>query len=254
MPIFRIDDKLHYFAHVPKCGGSSLEAYLTERFGRLAFHEPTRSLIPKDQRWNRSSGEHIPVAVLDMLVPPEWFASSFAVVRHPTRRLISAFFFARDVLGTLPLSTEFNTWFREIPALIADKPYKYGSHLAPQSSFVPNGSRIFRMEAGLEQVLPYLDTLAGNTDGPREIPAKNVGKWRRDEEPPTLSDETLDLIARFYAVDFERFGYDAPLTDRAAKSLPDLPARAATGQPPLPARRRVLQRLYRSLRKRAERR
>jgi len=45
MPIFRINDQLHYFAHVPKCGGSAVETYLTRRFGPLGFNEPVRHLI-----------------------------------------------------------------------------------------------------------------------------------------------------------------------------------------------------------------
>ena len=37
MPIFRHDGALYFFAHVPKCGGQSVEDYLSRRFGPLAF-------------------------------------------------------------------------------------------------------------------------------------------------------------------------------------------------------------------------
>lgn len=247
MPIFRINDQLHYFAHVPKCGGSSVETYLTERFGRLALHEPGRHLIPEKERWNRSSGEHIPVVALDRIIPPDWLVSSFAVVRHPVRRLISAFTFNRDRIRIIPTATDFNVWFAEASAWIRTERYRYGSHLAPQTTFVPEGARIFRLEDGLEQILPYLDALAGNSDGPREIPARNVGVWRDAGQAPVPSEATLARIAEVYAEDFDRFGYDRPATVAAAEALPDLPALPATGKPPAPAplgfRRRLLRKL-----------
>ena len=252
MPIFRINDKLHYFAHVPKCGGTSVEAYLSDRFGRLGFHEPGRHLIAVDQRWGKGSAEHIPVACLDRIIPSDWLATSFAVVRHPVRRLISAFCFARDVRQRFPLSTDINTWFQEASSWIGKDPFQHSAHFAPQSILVPNGTRIFRLEDGLDQIVPYLDALAGNTDGPREILAKNVGKWRADAAPPNLTQNTLGLIAEVYAVDFARFGYDAPVSIEAAKILPDLPSLTATGKPPVPSRRPFLQRLYRGLQKKME--
>lgn len=253
MPIFRINADLHYFAHVPKCGGTSVETYLTTRFGRMAFHEPGRHRTPERERWDRSSGEHIPVAALDRLVPPEWLASSFAVVRHPVRRLISAFFYNRLLTRVIPAGTEFNAWFKEVSAWIPREQYPYGSHLARQTSFVPAGSRIFRLEDGLDQIVPYLDRLAGNADGPRHVPATNVGTWREDEEEPELTEETLARIAEVYAPDFARFGYEPPISAQASAALPDLPVLAQTGRPPAPPRRPLMNRIYRNLIARVER-
>lgn len=253
MPIFRINSDLHYFAHVPKCGGTAVETYLTARFGPLGLFEQDRHLIPMDRRWNRTSAEHLSVNDLHRLIPESWLQSSFAVVRHPVRRLISAFFFSRDMTKRTALGADFNTWALEQLAKVPTQPYLLEGHLRPQSDLVPQAARIFRLEDGLEPIVPYLDTLAGNTDGPRDIAPRNVGKWRNDEAEPVPSDAVLDLIAKVYAQDFARFGYDAPTTAAAAKALPDLPALAATGKPPAAPRRPLMNRIYRHLMSKAER-
>ena len=169
MPIFRINKDLHYYAHVPKCGGSSVEHYLVDRFGPMGLRDTEEKLIHPTLRWTRTTPVHIPAVALARIVPPDWIASSFAVVRHPVRRLISAFFQGRDVAGRIPLSADFNAWFAEAAVWVGKDPYRNGGHLEPQTTFIPPGSRIFRLEDGLEQVVPYLDALAGNSDGPREI-------------------------------------------------------------------------------------
>lgn len=251
MPIFRINDKLHYFAHVPKCGGSSVESYLTDRFGPLALDEKDRHLVPETALWTRSATQHVPVLALDRLIPPDWFASSFAVVRHPVCRLMSAFFYARDAVSLIPLSAEFNAWFSDAASAIETRPFRYGGHLLPQSALVPEGSRVFRFEDGLDEIVPYLDGLAGNSDGPRTMPSRNVGRWRREEAVPVPTADTLALIGRVYAEDFARFGYALPTAPAEAAGLAALPSQAATGAPPEPRPRRFMRRLQRSLMKRA---
>lgn len=252
MPIFRIGGELHFFAHVPKCGGTSVETYLTERFGPLGFLESGRFRIPMDQRWNRTSGEHVPIEALHRLIPADWLVSSFAVVRHPVRRLISAFFFARDITHKLPISADFNAWAVDALSRVRQDPYLLEGHLRPQAALVPKDARIFRLEDGLDAIVPYLDGLAGNTDGPRQIAPKNVGTWRGNDPDPVLTDAVLTLVARIYAEDFARFGYEAPATAKGAQSLPDLPALAATGKPPVVVRRPLLVRIYRKLRTRVD--
>lgn len=251
MPIFRIGDKLHYYAHVPKCGGISVETYLTQRFGRLAFDDINRRDVPPQQVWSVDVPNHIPLFALDRLIPADWFASSFATVRHPLRRAISTFFFWRDTMKQIPLSAEFNDWLQNAVAKIDNAPFTFGGHLLPQVMLVPQGARIFRLEDGLEAVVAYLDGLAGNSEGPREIPTRNVGRWRREEAVPTPTVKTLDLLARVYAADFERLGYEPPVSVASAQDLPDLPTLAATGAPPEPTRRSFAARLQRSLLKRA---
>lgn len=251
MPIFRINDQLHYYAHVPKCAGAAIEDYLIARFGPLAFRDMMEGEVPKSHRWIRSSPQHVPVSALERLVPMDWLQSSFAVVRHPVRRLISAFFFARDVNGRLPLATDFNTWFTEAAGFIGKDPYRNGGHLEPQATFIPPGSRVFRLEDGIDRIIPYLDRLAGNEDGPRHVAPRNVGFWRSEEATPALTPQNLALVAEVYADDFSRYGYALPTNDAEVAALPDLPALAATGAPPESRKHSFRQKLLRSLYRKA---
>ncbi|MCU0829870.1 MAG: sulfotransferase family protein [Tabrizicola sp.] len=247
MPIFRIDNSFHYFAHVPKCGGVAVDSYLLERFGTIGLREPNRFNLPPDKRWSRTSPVHIPAATLKSVFPAEWLRSSFAVVRHPIRRLISAFCFARDHHGYLPLSTDFNAWWREAARWVPDDPFRLGGHFAPMVSFVPEGARIFRLEDGLDPIIPYLDDLDGRSRGSRHIAPTNVGRWRGSEGPPVPTAETLALANRLYAQDYERFGY-SPVTDpKALDTLPDLPVLSTTGSPPSPSPSSMKTRILRTL-------
>ena len=252
MPIVRINGQLHYFAHVPKCGGSAVEEYLADRFGSLAFRGLNEPRLPGGATWNRTAAQHIPVVALNGLFPSDWFASGFAVVRHPLRRLYSAFFYARDVQKSLPLTTEFNAWFRDAATWAAQDAFRLGGHILPQHQLVPQDATVFRFEDGLDALIPHLDALAGNCDGPRHIGSVNVGRWRGDEPAPLPTDETLALVARVYAGDFARFGYSAPTSAAEAADLPDLPTMAATQAPPTATRRTFAQRLLRSLQARVE--
>jgi hypothetical protein len=67
-------------------------------------------------------------------------------------------------------------WFDDWLARAAAEPFLYDNHLCPQSAIVPPDATVFRLEDGLDAIVPHLDLLAGNRDGPRAIPAENVRK------------------------------------------------------------------------------
>ncbi|MCB2134407.1 MAG: sulfotransferase family 2 domain-containing protein [Rhodobacteraceae bacterium] len=225
MPLFRIKDQLHYYAHVPKCGGTSVEHYLKARFGSLAFLNTRYLDLPEARRWTRSSPQHLPLADFHRLVPAEWIASSFAVVRHPVKRLISAFQYQVEVEGTVAALWSVDEWFEDWLKRAETEPFLYDNHLRPQSDIVPENAAIFRLEDGLTPIVAHLDGLAGDTDGPRTIAPENVRKkaMAPDAERLTPSPDTLARIADYYAADFARFGYSP--TDR----LPSQKAPAPRG-------------------------
>jgi hypothetical protein len=95
------------------------------------------------------------------------------------------------------------------------------------AQIVPEGAAVFYLEHGLDPLVAWFDALTGTADGPRVIEEHNTrGAYARvsgQKAEPTAAD--LALIARLYAVDFARFGYDPasrkPLRD-APPASPDV--------------------------------
>ncbi|MEL6620913.1 MAG: sulfotransferase family 2 domain-containing protein [Pseudomonadota bacterium] len=210
MPIARIGTKLVFFAHVPKCAGSSIENYLRDRFGRLALLDRKYLLIAPQERWSKTSPQHVDWASLMRMFPGDFFDDIFTVVRHPVDRAVSAYRFQSEVEGTVPAGTTFAQWLRAEAGTRQSDPHHSDNHSRPQSEFLPPTDAahctVFHLEHGLDAVIPYLDELAGSASGPRAM-----GHALRSEPPKagpvTPTQEEIALIADLYAADFERFGY-----------------------------------------------
>ena len=210
MPIFQHDGALHYFAHVPKAGGRSVEDYLRRRFGTLSMIDDGHHDRARRSAWLRTTPQHVAVEDLEVILPTEWFASIFAVVRHPVARIVSAFNFQSTVWRQIPVGMSFAEWFDEYRALSRIYPYYYDNHLRPQSDFVPRRARIFRLEEGMAGLPEWLDEVTNSQAPDLSIAHVNAsrpakGSYYRAEP---LSEADMDAIAAHYAVDFERFGYD----------------------------------------------
>jgi hypothetical protein len=223
MPLIKANGKLVYFAHVPKCAGTAVARYLEARFGPPALSDRQFRALPEAQRWTRSSPQHIPRDALARLFPPEFFDASFAVIRHPVDRLASVFLFQREKEGTIPPDLSFADWLGRIAADRARDPFAYDNHTRPMTDFVPEGAVLFRIEDGVEAVEAWCDATFGAQTGadPVRIPRVNT-RYRRlkeagpDAPPPppfALTPADRALVAKLFAVDFERFGYavDGPI-------------------------------------------
>jgi hypothetical protein len=232
MPFFRLRQTLVYFAHVPKCAGSSLEVYLQRRFGRLAFRDQAHYRDP-GTRWTRTSPQHVTVADLDRLIPARFFGERFTMLRHPVPRLVSVFRFQRDWEGRIDRDTGLTEWLDGLGRARRNSSYRLDNHLRPMTAFVPEDSRIFRLEeGGLAQVIPWLDDLQGKAADPREMPVLNThgGLMAKRGAAPravTVTSEDRARIAALYAEDFARFGYDPDVVPEdvvlAERHLPPRP-------------------------------
>lgn len=217
MPIVRISGRLVYFAHVPKCAGTAIETYLETAFGPLAFRDTRFTSVPARKRWTRSSPQHVAAGDLGRLFPADFFDHCFAVVRSPASRLVSAFRFQRDIEDTVPAKMAFGDWLETVHAGRRRKPWQFDNHTRPMTEIVPEGARVFRLEEGLAPLVSWLRDLAGEgVTLPDEITARNVLDTRlafegKPNRPVTLGTRDRAEVARLYADDYARFGYD-PLT------------------------------------------
>ncbi|WP_136444160.1 sulfotransferase family 2 domain-containing protein [Pacificoceanicola onchidii] len=210
MPIIRISGKLVYFAHVPRAAGTSVERYLRARFGPLAFADPGYLSVPEGARWTRSSPQHVTRDALDRLFPAGFFDASFAIVRNPYDRLHSVFLRQRDIEQTIPADMSFADWVGSLP----QPRFALDNHTRPMLDFIPKGARIFRLEDGLGQVVDWLDDLAGNSRGPREIGVSNSHAERlaflgreTDTQIPQTDESLRRAIIDRYAADVYWCGY-----------------------------------------------
>ena len=226
MPVVRCSAKLLYFAHIPKCGGSSVEDYLLARFKTVGFYDPNMHQTPPARRWSRTSPQHVDWASLQKLLPAELLDEVFAVVRHPVSRIVSAYHFQVEVEKAAAPDTSFSDWLAAQARAFEADPFSIDNHFRPQVDFIPEGAcRVFHLEHGLEAIIPYLDGIVGNEDGPRFMRHHNKrdGKRARQAAPVVPSGADLRLIESLYSSDFTRFGYtlehDLPLG--AASEVPE---------------------------------
>ena len=232
MPIVRIGTGLVYYAHVPKCGGTSVEDYLRDRFGPLGFLNRAFTALPAASRWSATSPQHIDWASLSQLFPPDYFTAAFAVVRHPVAHAFSAWQFQAEVEKVVSPDLAFAVWLRQQAEFVHKNPFLADNHLRPQGDFIGEDCTIFHLEHGLEAIIPWLDQLAGNQTGPRAMAHSNKGAAAIGAKPiPSSAD--IALIAGIYAGDFARFGYApdqrlplAPMPDPG----PDFLAQAAAAR------------------------
>ena len=236
MPSLTLPDRLIWFAHCPKAGGTSVEQVMVARWGNAVGHLHWGW----DLWWRRggwrvadppNSPQHLIWADVERALPraPD---AVFALVRDPVARIASEHRWQRQgrrgtALGKALAWLPFSLWLRVMLAVVERHPHAFDNHLRPQGDFIPETAVVFRLEDGLEKALAWLvetaDAAATSTPVPRAIATRSgtpVGPAERAR------------IARAYAGDYARFGYAMPAVD----SAPDWRDRLARWLAPLIAR------------------
>ncbi|MEX0351343.1 MAG: sulfotransferase family 2 domain-containing protein [Paracoccaceae bacterium] len=217
MPIVRAGPLLIYYAHVPKCAGSAIEQYLEARFGSIALVDTRHHAKPSAERWSRTSPQHLDLATLQRLFPDGFFDYSFAVVRHPVARIVSAYHFQLEIEQHASARMGFSAWLDMLPEMMEEDPFIFDNHTKPMSELVPEDAQIFHLEHSTDALVPWFDSLTNSTSGPRALKRVNDRKGRGDKTKVEPGPLDLQRIAEIYADDFERFGYEidskAPLAE-----------------------------------------
>ncbi|EBA14571.1 hypothetical protein RSK20926_01212 [Roseobacter sp. SK209-2-6] len=207
MPLMRVGTQLIFYAHVPKCAGTSVERYLEARFGKLAFCDTAH--LKQAHPWSRTSPQHIDLKALSRLFPQGFIDESFAIVRHPLTRIVSAWHFQLEVEKTIPAGVEFLEWLSGLAEDWETRPYAFDNHMRPMSDFIPADAQIFYLEHGLDAIIPWLDRVTGTRMDPRFIETANQRSKKKSKKVAKLEpcSQALELITDLYKEDFERFGY-----------------------------------------------
>lgn len=224
MPLARIGGRILFFVHIPKTGGTSVEAYLRAK-GALALHG-TRA------DWSRCTPQHMHRELYAELVPPGFYDRGFAILRDPKARLVSEFRMRAEPLrpkfrplGALRLARnraagrptygvrigrrleflDFDAWVPRVFAAYRRDPYLKDNHIRPQAEFVDPAHRLFRLEDGMGAVFAWIDAETGTPPAPGDFHER-----RSEPLPVACAPETEALIRDFYAADYALIEESAP--------------------------------------------
>lgn len=214
MPSLTLDDRLIWFAHCPKAGGTSVEKAMVARWGPAVGHLHWGW----DRWWARggwrvadppNSPQHLTWADAAAALPraPD---AVFALVRDPAARMLSEYRWQRQHrrgtrAGRLLAALPFPLWLRLMLAIVRINPFAFDNHFRPQAEFVPAHAAIFRLEDG---VRPVLDWLARETGA--EIAAAPPHALKSATAPAPVGPAETARIAAVFDPDYARFGYRRP--------------------------------------------
>lgn len=205
MPLYRAGSELLYFAHVPKCAGTSVTEYLHARFGPAAFEDRDFIKAPPSHPWPHTSPQHIDATSLQRILPQHFIDHAVAFVRHPERRLASAYVFQRRQ-KTISRLTSFDRWVKTLARRRARHPFVHDNHPRPMWEFLPEGTIWFRMEEGFENFVAHLNSRFGPAPDALDIGHEKASKPKHRIE---VSARARAIIQHLYAEDYARFGYEA---------------------------------------------
>jgi len=220
MPVYRINNKTVLFIHVPKSGGTSIDAWLTAHAAACLHNRLQRLFSVHDGLgldWQLPM-QHFHAEVLERMFAPGFFDYVFMVVRDPLERLKSEYRHIRALPLRIDTWLPFAVWARLMLWLARRAPSFARNHLRPQSDFVCFNAEVFRFEDGLEHIIK---TVAERLDlpEPQDIPHK---RNLADEDIP-VSPRTARALRTAYARDYDAFGYDMTPAEETPSALAQTP-------------------------------
>ena len=217
MPSLKLNNRLIWFAHCPKAGGTSVEKFMVEHWGDAVGHLHWGwDIWWKNGGWRQNGPLCSPQHLIwkdACEVLPDTPDASFAVIRDPLARIVSEYRYQRftrrgTVIGRLLAQMSFSTWLRVMIKISRLNPYAFDNHLRPQRDFLPEGAQLFRLEDGLSQVAAFLAKQVG-------MPAPS-GTFRKELATPDRCEvkiyrQDIFLILKAYSEDYDALNYNRPL-------------------------------------------
>ena len=193
MPIFDTPKGKVLFIHIPKTGGSTISS-------ELKLHHQVGMITSSPLPGYHCTPQHLHAGPLRELFQPEAPAYVFTVVRHPVDRIRSEYDWNQRKRS---IKMPFWLWLRKKLFQARSSPYLDDNHFRAQEEFLCLNTEVFRLEDGLDKVFQRLSEVTG-ADYSESPEARKVA----DAPLQTVSKADRNLVGKFYANDFRRFGYD----------------------------------------------
>ena len=222
VPFFRHNDRLIYFSHVPKCGGTSIEDGLSNCGIALSFMDRDWWRLGAD-RWNNSSPQHILCKDVARLMDLRMFDFRFTCVRDPVARFLSAYHHNKED-GFIPRFVSLSRFISRLERREDFFSYRFDNHFVPAADIVPGDCKVFHLESGLDEIGHWLREVTADDGLHLTFAHHNRRDWNRPSVcanplkklvkdlliPKTPQLSSLDprlraRIERLYARDYERF-------------------------------------------------
>lgn len=211
MPFVIQSGKSVLFVHIPRTGGTSIEAWM-RKLAPLKLHNfqtgPSMKVTP----------QHLTRADVDCLLGDWPWDLAFAVVRNPYKRLESEYRYAcrrqpQDD-GSWPM---FSDWVEEQLSRAETDPCYNDNHFRPQSDFLGGDTKAWRFENQLHKAFASVAECLG-IDRPEQLPHLNASPSVKVTWTPSAK----AAADRAYHKDFEVLGYQRQLPAPAVRSSPEV--------------------------------
>lgn len=184
-----------YYSHIPKSAGTSLQLALQKGY-ELCFIAP-------QHKYMKITPQHIDINHIKYFNIEGFIDKSFTITRHPMDRIISEFKYRSNSRSTLLRNIlDFDSFVYYFLNEYKSNPEVLGNHITPQTKFILNNTKVFRLEDGMDNIVNTLNTEFGfsklamvgnsNVSEPKEI---------------SMTKKTKKMIEIFYASDYEQFNY-----------------------------------------------
>jgi hypothetical protein len=202
MPIFMKQSRTVLYLHVPKTGGTAIQAFFEKNDFRADLLDTTGG--PKSlNRLRRCPPQHMHAAQITAILRPSEFDFTFMTVRDPLARLLSEYkmrFRSKNSAPPLP------AWVEQMFKRYIDNPFVADNHIRPQCEFWLPNCEVYRQEDR------HGDTLAGRIEEKLELSLEHrtLGGYNIDEGTDIDQADIVQvepLVRQFYRQDYFTFGY-----------------------------------------------
>jgi hypothetical protein len=205
MPIYSKEGAHFLFIHIPKTGGTTIEAV----FRKAGFEEHFRTRAAESvNHVMRCTPQHFHARLLESLLHLGKFRGIFTVVRNPYRRMQSEFAMRhRDPSKNNPQNV--CAWIERVTQQQKQRPFLNDNHIRPQAEFLVPGCEVFKLEDGFEAIFDGLHRKFGLSlpydKNHRAMSSEKRSGYRSADV--SLTSKAIDVIDSFYKRDFTCFDY-----------------------------------------------